>query len=221
MNHSETLGALAAALAKARLAMGAIPKNKTANAGKFSYRYADLADVMEAVKQPLADNGLVLSQHVHGEANNIGIETVLLHESGEWMGSTISIPVVSQNGRMNAAQEVGTTITYLRRYSVTAMLGIASDDDTDAAGAPGPTKHSAQQDPPKPAQDDSGKLVADVKNAVAAAKARGIDEPVVEGYRRDAQEAWKKGSFDEVKRVVSELNALQPDQPAAPEEELF
>lgn len=220
MNHSETLGALAAALAKARLSMGAIPKNKTANAGKFSYRYADLADVMEAVKQPLADKGLVLSQHVHGEANNIGIETVLLHESGEWMSSTISIPVVSQNGRMNAAQEVGTTITYLRRYSVTAMLGIASDDDTDASDAPAPPKPAVPDKKP----DDSGKLVADVKNAVAAAKARGIDELVVEGYRRDAQEAWKKNNLDEVRRIVGELNGLQPETAppeTVPEEELF
>lgn len=65
--------------------------------------------------------------------------------------------------------------------------------------------------------NDSGKLIADVKNAVAAAKARGIDEPVVEGYRRDAQEAWKKNNLDELRRIVGELNGLQVEA----EEELF
>lgn len=140
---SETIGALAAALAKARLEIPNIPKNNEAKGSKFSYRYADLGTVLDLVKKPLADHGLALSQLVEGDDGKISVETLLIHDSGEFISSRITTPVASQGGRMNAMQEVGSTITYLRRYGAVALLGLAVDDDDDGHNSGASSRQSS------------------------------------------------------------------------------
>lgn len=150
---------LIAALAAAQGDLTAIPKTKTATVrgkdGKagYSYKYADLADVLAAVRPVLARNGLALVQRTVREDRGLVLITEVLHPSGESMTSEVDLGAAG-----NAAgnpQAFGGTLTYLRRYEVVTLLGIQADEDTDAndhgdlmpAGAPGPA-------PVAPAPDD-------------------------------------------------------------------
>lgn len=151
--HSETLGALAAALAKAQAAMPRAAENATNPF--FRSKYADLGSVWEAARQPMADNGLSVVQFptsggstpvatrepaaqkgepdklVVIETATIGLTTMLLHESGEWISNTIYLPVTEEKGR-SLAQGAGSIISYLRRYGLSAALGIVTGEDNEA-----------------------------------------------------------------------------------------
>ena len=72
---------------------------------------------------------------VSDDSKNIGVTTRIIHSSGEWIESTAYAPVI-HNKRMNEVQAVGSSITYLRRYSLTAAFGITGDTDDDTGGLP-------------------------------------------------------------------------------------
>jgi hypothetical protein len=122
-------GALAAALAKAQVDFPAIPRTRTVNvrstSGTYSFDYAPLDVVLEAVRVPLAENGLAITQLLSGGE----LVTLLLHEGGGVLESRIKIPL--EEGQR--IQQLGSAITYLRRYSLLAILGISSEDDDDGA----------------------------------------------------------------------------------------
>jgi hypothetical protein len=129
---SESIAAIAAALAKAQAEMGNAIKDRTNPA--FRSTYADLASVREAVTGPLSANGIAVVQAPGNEGDSVTVETRLIHTSGEWLGS-----VVSARPAKSDPQAVGSAITYLRRYGLMAMTGIAPDDDDgQAATNPAP-----------------------------------------------------------------------------------
>ncbi len=138
-DESTTLGKLAAALAKAQGAMEAAKADAT-NSG-YGKKYATLASVWDACRKPLADNGLAVIQRVGGDERRIIITTDLIHgESGEFARSRVVVPAET-DGRRNTAQAMGTSISYLRRYQLAAMVGIAQeDDDAESAGKPAPKR---------------------------------------------------------------------------------
>jgi len=120
---------IAAALALAQGKLTNPPKTKTAHVGKYKYRYADLAEIIEHVRPTLAAHKLAFVQLTsHGDGKNMLI-TRLLHESGQFLDSTYPLPAQA------AAQEMGSAITYARRYSLCAILGIAADEDDDGSKA--------------------------------------------------------------------------------------
>lgn len=120
---------IAAALAKAQGKMTNPPKNRTGQCRGGKYRYSDLAEVIDHTRAALADNGLSVAQlTVYGEGRNT-LVTRLLHSSGQYLESTYPLPMNA------AAQEMGSAITYARRYSLCAILGIAADEDDDGANA--------------------------------------------------------------------------------------
>lgn len=135
MNRSESIVEIAKALTKAQSAMENASKNK--ENPHFKSRYADLAGVIEAIKQPLLDNGLAYTQvFLPTEHDRVSVETVLMHSSGEWISGIITIPVTRAD-----PQGHGSAITYARRYSLAAIGGIAAEDDDDAnAGSAGKKK---------------------------------------------------------------------------------
>ena len=118
----------------------------------YGYKYADLAQLLEMSRPLLAGRGLSLVQwpsfvpyqtavqlpEVKGFVpylvGDVSLETVLMHESGQWMRSSLSLPVETKKG-LSVAQCVGMAITYGRRYSAASVLQIAQADD-DAAHAP-------------------------------------------------------------------------------------
>ena len=73
-----------------------------------------------------------LVQFPVSEANGIGVESVLSHESGEFVSERILIPLMEEKGKTKV-QCAGSTLTYLRRYSWAAILGMYSDEDSDGS----------------------------------------------------------------------------------------
>ena len=142
MNKSESIAALAKAMAAAQGEIENASKN-TVN-GHFKNRYADLAEVLNTIREPLSKRGLSFVQFPSFSDGVAHVETMLMHESGEWISSVASAPVSKHD-----AQGVGSAVTYLRRYSAAAMAGIAQEDD-DGNGAAGIAQQndSSQQKQP-------------------------------------------------------------------------
>lgn len=124
---------LAAALVKARKAMKNPAKEKTNP--RFNSKYAPLDAVIEAVQKPLSDNDLMLSQSVVTDAPNnlVGVVSTLIHASGEVYQTEPAFAFVAGLD----AQKVGAAVTYLRRYTVGALFGIAPDEDDDGNAVSG------------------------------------------------------------------------------------
>jgi hypothetical protein len=99
-----------------------------------NYKYADLPAIFEVINPILAKNGLGFTQLLQGNS----IQTILFHvETGETIESITEIPQ-DEASRMNIFQSAGSGVTYFRRYSLSSMLGIVTDVDTDAAKQPLP-----------------------------------------------------------------------------------
>jgi ERF superfamily len=103
-----------------------IPKRNRVEAGPMRYSYADLADVLAEVRPKLKLHGLALAQHPTTE---YGVGTTLFHKSGQWI--SFSPLLISPAG--STPQNVGSAITYSRRYSILANLGLATEDDDGRA----------------------------------------------------------------------------------------
>lgn len=133
MTKSEQINELVSALSKAQSQMK--PALKTANNPFFNSKYADLNDVWEACRKPLTDNGLAIIQGPSScEGNKIRLSTLLAHTSGQWIECVMETPVLKLD-----PQGIGSATSYLRRYSVAAMVGISTEDD-DANEATQPQK---------------------------------------------------------------------------------
>ena len=130
MNKSDSVAGLAAALAKAQGVMKGALKD-SANPF-FSSRYADLASVVEAIRAAFSANGLSYIQTVEpSDKDEVRVETTLLHSSGEWISCGIlSLPVSKID-----AQGYGSALTYARRYSLSAAVGVAPEDDDGNAAS--------------------------------------------------------------------------------------
>lgn len=153
MNKSESIKELAAALAKAQGAMGAA-KMDAVNPF-LKNRYADLGSVIQAAKPALSANGLSYTQHPTFEDSHVTVTTVLMHASGEWIESSLTLPV-SDNRGLSAAQAMGAVITYLRRYTLASILGIYADEDTDGNDKPNGNGKAAEKPAEKPAPNGNG-----------------------------------------------------------------
>ena len=130
MNKSESIKNLAMALNKAQAEMGGAAKD--ANNPFFKSKYADLGSVIRAIKEPFASNGLSYSQFPISEADTVGVDTILMHSSGEWIESRLLLPMVKAD-----PQKAGSAITYARRYALQAIAGIPSEDDDGNAASQG------------------------------------------------------------------------------------
>jgi len=101
------------------------------NAKGYNYKFADLGEINDVIKPLLQKHGLGYSQPLAGNS----VKTILYHiESGETLESTVDIPQGVKLNSMNDFQVMGSAITYLRRYSLSSMLGLITDEDADAAG---------------------------------------------------------------------------------------
>lgn len=148
MKTSAEIGELAAALAKAQGEFGAWQKDtsvevKMKSGGKYSYQYATLAALLGAVRPALSANGLAIMQVPGRMDGGLVLTTTLAHSSGQWCETTIPIKVEGSD-----IKAVGSAITYMRRYVLQSLLGLAADDD-DGGEASG---HDHQRAPMRPRQ---------------------------------------------------------------------
>jgi len=124
---SETLGELSTALAKAQGELVDPEKNTKG----YNYKYADLPIMLQTIRPVFARHDLSFTQFTSGGDDNfVQVTTRLMHKSGEWMESTFSMPIEIKKG-MSLAQNIGSTLTYARRYSIQSVVGISGDADTD------------------------------------------------------------------------------------------
>lgn len=156
MKTSESIAKLAEALSKAQGAME--PAAKDSVNPHFRSRYADFASVTDALRKPLAENGLSYVQGVGIDGDLVTLTTRLLHASGEWVESTCGV-----RPQQAGPQAVGSAISYLRRYALSALVGLASEEDDDANAASAPRAQQSRpavKPAPQAAKPAPGKPVA-------------------------------------------------------------
>jgi hypothetical protein len=148
---STECGDLFAALSKAQAAVTAAAKDKTNP--HFRNSYADLASVWDACRGPLTDNDLSITQWPETVENGVAVTTVLGHASGQWMRSVLVMPLDAKA----TAQQVGSAVTYARRYMLAAVAGVAPDDDDGNAASEAPPKNKPAPKQSKPAPKPEAK----------------------------------------------------------------
>lgn len=177
MNKSEQINELASALAKAQ--------GELESAGKSSrghgYNYSDLATVISTAKPVLSKHGLSITQLVNeSDVDKVSVTTILLHASGQFIASTGTIKIPEMRG-VNDTQKAGAALSYLRRYSLQSILGMASEDNDASSGVVTTT----------PSRD--------IVNKPA------LDKIVVETVSNTTKEIVKKpSSFSKAKKAVEE-----------------
>jgi len=162
MKMSESIAALATALSKAQSQID--DASKTGLNPAFKSKYADLASVRAAIREPLAVNDLAVVQGPRRADGGVEVETMIIHKSGEWISEAVFIPINKWD-----AHGTGSGITYGRRYGLMSLLCIATDDDDGNAAverAPAPPKKVA------PSVQDRAAVLSTAR--VAAKK--GMDE---------------------------------------------
>lgn len=131
MNTSQEYKNIYSAIIRMRTQIAPIARTRTASLGKYSYRYATLDSVIELLNVVLPKYGLGWVQTIGMQDERQTLTTRIIHESGEWLEDTLALPQARPDGSRNENQELGASITYFKRYALSAMFGIATDDDTD------------------------------------------------------------------------------------------
>lgn len=208
MDHSESFAALAAALALAQLDITNPPLDRENT--YFGSRYATLGACLTAVRAPLAKQGISIVQTVSCDPGAVAVTTTLIHSSGEWLASTI----VQALDPKSTVQQLGSAVTYLRRYGLTAMtmvVGEADDDGNDAAGKQerprdrnAPAGRDGAGAPPRQ-QRESRTPARPVEPAPAAAPVPAVGKPTAGMSRK-----WPKMGSDVVTitKVATRANGL-------------
>jgi len=142
---SEPINEIAAAIAKAQAKLSAPPRNREVEVvskrtgAKYKFRYATLDSIIEHVRAPLTDNGLWFTQTLVNGGGKYHLVTQLIHSSGQRIVSETPILADSADN-----QAFGSALTYMKRYALSALLGIAADEDDDANAADGNTVESSK-----------------------------------------------------------------------------
>ena len=136
METTNQLNHMAGALSKAQGEMTNPPKTRTVqvntkSGGNYSYSYAELDGIIDHVRPIIAKHNLAIIQRIDTQPDCVTLVTELIHESGQMISSTHPLP------KGCAAQEFGSYLTYARRYSLCAILGIAAESDNDGSAANG------------------------------------------------------------------------------------
>lgn len=140
MKKSETITELSKAFAKTQKEMK--QPLKDANNPFFKSKYVPLENVVEAITESASKNGLSFTQYPSSdEAGNVTVGTLVMHESGEW----IEYDPIKMKPVKNDPQSIGSAITYAKRYALSAIFGITSDQDDDGNEATQAKKQPAKQ----------------------------------------------------------------------------
>lgn len=135
--RSEQINEIAAALSKAQAIIQPASKDKTNP--HFKSKYADLASCWDACREAVTSNGMSIVQTMALREKEIVLVTTLMHTSGQWIASEVPIIASKQD-----AQGYGSAITYFRRYSLCAMVGVAPEDDDGKEASKPPAKAPAK-----------------------------------------------------------------------------
>ena len=193
MQRSDTIGELAKALAAANLEI--VNPSLDAVNPHFKSRYASLGAIINAVRLPLARHGISAVQTVSTDGGAVGVTTTLLHASGEWMAET----AMSALPDRATVQQLGSVITYLRRYALASITGIVGEDDDDGNATTSPSAPRSEPRKPFKPQEARGAVPAP---ATAPKATKPVPEPVAEVKALDAYPDVFEGTFDILRVVV-------------------
>ncbi len=189
MKTSQELKNIYSAIIKARPEIAPIARTKSAR----NYKYATLDSVIELLSLVLPKHGLGWIQTLSTEDGQPILVTRMIHESGEWIEDAMVLPQTKLNGGANESQELGASITYFKRYALSAIFGIATDDDTDGVAEVRERKQQVKANaraaretetptmPTDPTQ--AGNLVELVQSTGDAAIDKAILERVTQKYK--------------------------------------
>ena len=139
------------------------------------YKYAELAQIIELSREPLATNGLAVAQYCTAIDGQSYLVTQMIHSSGQWLRGYYPLEKAGMRA-VNDAQQMGAAMTYARRYNLAAILGVAQEDD-DAASLGG-QRQQPRNNPPQSAPPQSKQpldtLEGQTLNAVAQWLAEGM-----------------------------------------------
>ena len=151
---SETIGSIAAALAKAQAqlvnpekSLVATIRSDEASGSKRTFHYAPLSSGLDIVRKTLSQHEIATVQttSIDETAGIVRLSTVLAHASGEWIASDWPVCAITNT---DAPHRMGAALTYARRYALFTLVGIAGEDDLDAPDLDGPTKSSSGPETP-------------------------------------------------------------------------
>lgn len=213
MNKSESIAELAKALASFHSEVKQPLKDK-ANPF-FKSKYVPLENVVEAITDIAPKHGLSFMQYPVNQDTKVGIVTILMHSSGEFVETD---PVFARPAK-DDAQATGSVITYLKRYSLSAVFGITSDEDDDGNNATfgNSTPQKQPQQQPQP-QMNLPKMISEAQiKAIGAktaniSKTTGVDQKQV--YQSAAthlkiNKATKELTAQEASKIIEYLTTLE------------
>lgn len=211
MKTSENVENITKAMIAAAVDIQSVPKTKQA----LRYKYATLDNIIDMLRGTLPKHGLWFIQmpQMDIEKNIMILTTRVLHTSGEWFEDYISFGKTElKGGDSNDTQRLGASITYFRRYALSAIFGIAADDDTDST--PAPTSQQNRQPAPGPQNASSGAAKKDpmvfVLDAMAKMMTNGeTKDSVLKGFadilKTDNVRSPEKMSKEEINIIARHL----------------
>jgi hypothetical protein len=170
---SESIAALAAALAKAQIELANPEKSLTATirsdggrGGEQTFRYAPLSSGLDIVRKTLGQHEIATVQTtaVDQTAGVVNLTTILAHASGEWISSDWPVCPVSETA---TPRRMGAALTYARRYALFTMVGIAGEDDLDAPDLLTPTQNTPGPERRRRLDNGNGRLDSAPSNLAA------------------------------------------------------
>lgn len=215
MERSESIAALSKALAAAQGEI--IGAGKDAFNPHFKAKYADLAAVWDACRPALAKNGLAVIQPVSADGARVRVITLLAHGSGEWISEELIL-----EARDASPQSVGSVFTYGRRYGLSAMVGVAPDDDDDGNAAQptrnGSSRDSSRPSTPQPAEARPSEYISGKQQGelIRAAKATGWTDAALATFVKDNYRSWDKVPVGEFSKVMATMQGgTEPAEPTS------
>ncbi len=221
---SDSIKELTAALAKAQIAFKPIKRTEKVGydttKGRKQYNYAPLIEVIEATKHALSDNGLAVTQSPHISDGNTILETLLSHSSGEWISSELYVGKYDQ-----PPQSEGSALTYKRRYGLSAILNVSSEDDDDGITAQEtkpqeikPETKSVIKAEAKTEAKPSGITATQTKKIYATVKEKELTPEQIKTYMKSIfnKLSTKELTVSEASRLIEDLEAdkIKKVQPA-------
>lgn len=210
----DPIGKLAEALAKAQAEMKNVNKEKTAEIkserGSYEYRYATLADGIEAIRPALSKHGIAFTQITRPVGDTLFLYTRLIHSSGEFLESEWPVGAFARL----TPQQVGSALTYARRYSLFSLVGISGQDDDDDGN------QASNQKPPPPPQRSKPQSIIEsgvpklsppdwnrIRLRFSVAKDIAALGEMVEHAKRNYDFETHRGDMDELERLSAEAAA--------------
>lgn len=192
---------LAKALMEAEAEMDRLVASSKADTGKYSYKYADLAQVYATVREPLRKHGVVILQGVTNDTATgaVTVDCTLMHcDSGEFKTDALAL-IPSQN----TPQAIGSAISYARRYLLVTMLNLAPEDDDGAAASQGRSQAQRQPEPPAvSAKSGNGKPTGnDVSEAAIAQRKRAVKWAMTEQTGTYRLQEHAENTYDKLARA--------------------